>query len=88
MTNALKRIMASRKRYSADEVALAALRAAITGDMRAIEYVTDRLDGKVTQTIDLRTMRDEAEKLAEQYGLTVDEVMAEAKDVLNEARGR
>ncbi len=86
VTTNLRQIMESRADYSGAKVAEAALRLAIDGDMRAIEYITDRVDGKVTQRVDMNIVRIEAERLAKEYGLDVDDVLEEARSLLEEAR--
>ena len=86
VTTTLRHVMEEKADYSAEKVAEAALKLAIGGDMRAIEYITDRIDGKVTQRVDMNIVQAEAERLAKEYGLDVDDVLAEAQSLLEEKR--
>jgi hypothetical protein len=68
-----------------EELADVLMQLALSGNLRAIELILDRTEGKVTQPHVTNFERAEAERIAAEYGLSADEVMAEAERI---ARGR
>jgi len=80
ITKALQEILAHHKRYSAEAVAEAAFFLAVEKkDMRAIEFITDRMDGKTAQPVDITARIIE---VAEQMGVDPKDAIAEAESYL------
>ncbi len=58
------------------------------GDMAAIKYIYDRIEGSPTQRheADLEEVRAEARRLAAELGLDEDMVQSEAEEIIRSAR--
>ena len=77
ITKALQNILENHKLYNADKVAFSAVYLAVVKkDMRAIEFITDRIDGKTTQPVDITARILEA---AEEMGVDPKDAIAEAE---------
>ena len=83
ITKALQDILENHKDFSAAKVAYAAVWLAVVGkDMRAIEFITERMDGKTTQPVDITARIIE---VAEAMGVDPKDAIAEAESYI---RGR
>jgi len=60
---------------------------AIAGDMSAIRYIYDRIEGTPTQRheFDIDEVRSEARRLARELGLDEDAVLSEAEEIIRGA---
>ncbi len=80
ITKALQEILENHKLYSAKAVAEAAVwLAVVKKDMRAIEFITDRIDGKTAQPVDITARIIE---VAEEMGMDPKVAIAEAESYL------
>ena len=74
------------RKGSREELVEVLLQLALSGNLKAIEIILDRTEGKATQpVITMDYVRAEAERIGEQYGLSADEVLREAEAIV---RGR
>ena len=80
ITKALQEILENHERFSAAKVAEAAVwLAVVKKDMRAIEFITDRVDGKTAQPVDITARIIE---VAEQMGVDPQDAITEAERYL------
>lgn len=67
---------------TAEAVARALIRQALGGNVQAIREIADRTEGKPRQAIDVNATMMDWRELAEKAGLTEDDVIAEARRLI------
>ncbi len=80
ITDALKDVLANHKKYTAEAVALAAFALAVDHqNLQAIMFITERIDGKITQPVDITARIIE---VAEAMGVDPKDAIAEAESYI------
>lgn len=78
--DALKDVLANHKKYTAEAVALAAFALAVDHkNLQAIMFITDRIDGKTSQPVDITARIIE---VAEAMGIDPQDAIAEAESYI------
>ena len=75
----------SEDRTYAEEIALVLCAAAVKGNVNAAREIADRTEGKPKQAIDLDVRVNDWRTLASQHGLSEQDVLNEARLLINES---
>jgi hypothetical protein len=81
LTDTLKAYV--NKRINRQQLVLKLYEMALAGNIRAMELIFERVDGKVTQPITMDYVKREFERLASERGLDAAEALAEAERLVS-----